>query len=319
MSALVSVIIPMYNCSLYIERCIVSLLAQTYDQIEILIVDDGSTDNSGEIVKTYARRSDRIKYYFQQNSGPGRARNKAIEESKGKYLLFVDADDYLDENYIQDMVQCAEANKAELVIAGYTFVYEDSDKKIEIIPSKYTRNISEEWAYRISSCWARLYLKEFWIKNSLKFHENKEARAEDLPIALYSNVMAKNISVVNNAGYYYQQHKGSAMNLIKRGVVFLFPYDAFKNMYLEVKKQPLQNSIEFFDIGVIKALAHFEFVIYRKKGAKERKIFNNYVKQLIKDDKDIIMDEWKRHRKTIQFPLTIKIAIELFLLKYKNI
>lgn len=316
MKDLVSIIVPMYNCSLYIEKCIMSLISQTYNQLEILIVDDGSTDNCGDIVKAYARSDARVKYFYQENSGPGRARNKAIEESQGKYLLFVDSDDYLGEDYIQDMVQCAETDHAELVIGGYTLFYENNNRKEAVIPEDYKRNDSEEWAYRISSCCSRLYLKAFWQENNLQFHENKSARAEDIPIVLYSNAMAKQISVVHNAGYFYRQHQYSAMNLIKKGIVFRFPYDAFKSMYLALRDKELHNSREFYDIGIVKVLANFEFVIYRRTDSNERKAFNKYVKELIKDDKNIMLQEWKMHRRSIQFPVWIKFAIDLFWVKY---
>ncbi len=305
----------MYNCQLYIERCIRSLLVQTYEQIEILVVDDGSSDNSAGIVKQLQQESDKLKYFYQQNSGPGVARNKAIQESHGKYLLFVDADDYLGQDYVESMVECAEAHAAELVVAGYTLVYANSKKKVQVIPQKYEKNVSEEWVYRISSCCSRMYLKKFWIENDLKFHQEKEARAEDVPIVLYSNAMAKNISIVKNAGYFYYQHSGSAMHQKKR-VVFRFPYQSFYQMFQKSKKQPFQNSEAYFDIGVVKFLAQFAFLIYRKADLEEKKKFKRYIQYLLQEDWASIISEWKRYRNKIQFPLTHKIAIELFLLIY---
>jgi len=315
---LVSVIIPVYNCQLYIEKCICSLLSQEYEEIEIITVDDGSTDKSADVIKRIQNESSRIKYFYQDNSGPGRARNKAIQEAKGKYLLFVDADDYVSRDYIATLVECAEKNKAELTIGGYTLVYENKNVEKRVIPQKYERYISEEWAYRISSCWARLYLRDFWIQNRLAFHEERTARAEDVPIVLFTNAMAKNISIVKNAGYYYFQHQGSAMNNIKKKVIFGFPYQAFEEMYKKVKSSVMENSMEFFDFGILKFLAHFEFVIYRKADKTEKDKYHNFLYELLKSDFSLMVKNWKKIRRQVNLPLIHEIAIDLFIMKHKR-
>ncbi|MBQ4155368.1 MAG: glycosyltransferase family 2 protein, partial [Clostridia bacterium] len=181
----VSIIVPMYNCELYIERCMESLLKQTYSNIEIIVVDDGSKDSCAKIVKMINEINSKVRYLFQNNSGPGTARNRAIKESTGKYILFVDSDDYLANDYVEELVASAERYNSDLVVAGYTLVYENSNKSLPVIPMKYEKGISEEWAYRISACCSRLYSKEFWDKQNLEFSEEKDARAEDVPIALY--------------------------------------------------------------------------------------------------------------------------------------
>lgn len=317
MKPLVSVVIPVYNCQLYIEKCIRSLLNQKYKQIEIIAVDDGSTDASADIIRNIQADDSRIRYFYQDNSGPGKARNKGIEESKGKYLLFVDSDDYVSDDYIFDIVECAEKNSAELAIAGYTLVYENKNTEQVVVPKKYVKNISEEWAYRISSCCSRLYLREFWTQHKLAFHEERNARAEDVPIVLYSNAMAKNISIVKNAGYYYYQHQGSAMNALKKKVIFGFPYQAFEEMYKVVKETEIENSREFFDFGILKFLAHFEFVIYRNAEKMEKKYLEQYIRNLLKDDMKHILISWRTLRNKIELPLVHRCAIGLFALKLR--
>lgn len=319
MKALISVVVPMYNCEKYIERCICSLLRQTYEQIEILVVDDGSIDGSAEIIKELQRENSNLKYFYQENQGVSVARNKAIEEATGKYLLFVDSDDFVSNNYVKDMVQSAERNCSELVIAGYTLVYADKRKRVQVIPERYEKGIAEEWAYRISACCSRLYSREFWISNHIAFQQEKKARAEDVPIVLYSNVMAKNITVVQNAGYFYYQHPESAMNQVKNKVVFQFPYQAFREMYQKVSEQPVWNSREYFDIGVIKFLAQFTFLIYRNAKSEEKDRLKRYIIELLQKDWPIMISAWKTYRKDIQFPFVQKVAIELFILKYQRI
>ena len=316
MKALVSVIIPMYNTGKYIEQCIGSILTQTHADIEILIVDDGSTDEGLEIVKRYQEKDARVSYFCQKNQGPGTARNLAIAHSEGKYLLFVDADDYLEANYIEELVKTAEENNAQLTIGGYTLVYDQNKKNRQIVPQFYERGIREEWAYRISSTCSRLYRRDFWISNNLKFSEDKKARAEDVPIVLFANVMAKRINIVKNPGYCYYQHPESAMNNKQKKVIFGFPYQAFEETYTRVKTSQPENGEAFFDFGVLKFLAQFDLVIYRQASKEEKGKFQEFICNLLKEDFSRILFHWKELRKRLDLPLTHKVAIEIFLLKY---
>lgn len=319
MAPLVSVIIPMYNCEEYIERCVSSVIDQSYENIQVIVVDDGSTDKGAKIVKNYAKKDNRVKYIYQENEGPSIARNNAINNSDGKYLLFVDADDYVGSEYIEKLVSMAEKNRSELVITGYTMVYEDGRKDKVIIPIEYEKLKAEEWAYRISACCSRMYSREFWDKNCLQFYKEEGARAEDVPIVLYSNIMARNISIVKDAGYFYYQHQGSAMNNKEQKVAFVFPYVAFMNMYRKILKEDLQNSLIFFQIGILKFLAQFDLVIYRNAPQDEKKRFCHYIHDLIGEDYGAMVDTWNRSRMKVKFPILHKIAIQIFVWKYRSI
>lgn len=114
---LVSVIIPVYNCEKYIERCINSLLEQTYNNIEIIVVDDGSTDCSGAICQKYSHNN--LIYNCQKNSGPSAARNKGLSLMSGEYVTFVDADDYVAPNYIQELMQLVWKYDVQIAVCSY--------------------------------------------------------------------------------------------------------------------------------------------------------------------------------------------------------
>ena len=318
MKVKVSIITPVYNCEKYVERCINSLINQTYENIEIIMVDDGSKDKSAQIIKECQKKSDKIIYIYQDNSGPGVARNRAIKEAGGKYILFVDADDYISEDYIKHLVETAEKNNSELTIAGYTMVYENGKKEKKVVPEFYERNKAEEWAYRISACCSRMYLRDFWMKYEIKFNEERNARAEDVPIVLFSNVMAKNISIVKNAGYYYYQHSGSAMNDRSKRVVFGFPYKAFEEMYFKVCNGKIENNLQYFHMGVLKFLAHFFIVIYRNASKQEKMNFIKDIERIVNIDFFIMIMSWKGIRRNIDLPFLHKIAIEYFILNYKQ-
>lgn len=126
MNNLISVIIPVYNKEDYISDCVNSVLNQTYENYEIIIVDDGSTDNSYDICKDYSNRYKCVRLFHQANNGPAAARNFALQHSSGEYVVFLDADDWLEQDYLYKLNE----SDGDLVISGYKKVFEDSTRKI---------------------------------------------------------------------------------------------------------------------------------------------------------------------------------------------
>ena len=133
MKELASIIIPVYNVELYLKECIDSLLNQTYKNIEILIVDDGSTDNSGKICDSYCR-DPRVTVFHQSNAGVSVARNFALDQANGEYVFFVDPDDFVEPDFISCSIASLEEKNADLVIFSHTELFENSIKKI--VPTK---------------------------------------------------------------------------------------------------------------------------------------------------------------------------------------
>ena len=115
----VSIIIPVYNAEKTLCRCLDSLVVQTYEDVEIILVNDGSVDSSRNICETYRDKYSQIILINQENAGPATARNVGIDSASGKYISFVDADDYVECGMIEEMVNAAETNHAEMVICGY--------------------------------------------------------------------------------------------------------------------------------------------------------------------------------------------------------
>ena len=166
----VSVIVPVYNVEKYLARCLDSLLGQTQPDIEILVVNDGSTDTSGRIVDEYAQKyPDRIRAFHMENEGVSAARNRGVAEAEGKYLTFVDSDDYVTVDYLELMVEAAEKNHADLVVQGFRMVDESGNVLAEVCPTAYIPGEKEEWPLRIISAWGRLFRREFWMQHNLTF------------------------------------------------------------------------------------------------------------------------------------------------------
>lgn len=135
-SPLISVIIPMYNTSDYIEITLKSVLAQTYKNIEIVVVDDGSKDNGAEIVKNLILKDSRIKYFFQSNQGVSAARNNAITHSTGEYLAFLDSDDLWLPNKLEKQMNRIISSKMDGCYCGYQYFYDDTNMG-KVFPERY--------------------------------------------------------------------------------------------------------------------------------------------------------------------------------------
>lgn len=163
----ISVIVPVYNCEMYIEACIDSICSQTYDNIEIIIVDDGSTDNSGKICDSYREKDHRIHVLHQENQGVSAARNAGIRKATGKYIQFVDSDDTVAQTMCEKLIKRQKETDAELIICGYN-LYEGNSKE-EMLATDTVFNSMEEFAqefnyymgkFLIHNPWNKLYLKE---------------------------------------------------------------------------------------------------------------------------------------------------------------
>ena len=143
MKAMISIIIPVYNAETYMSECIDSIMQQSYSNLELILVDDGSTDTSGEICDLYSKKYKNIMSLHRKNSGPGAARNAGIAEAKGDYIGFVDADDYIEKSMYEKLVAWAEINCAEVAICDYFIDYEGTKKK-KIVTYDMPDNISLE-------------------------------------------------------------------------------------------------------------------------------------------------------------------------------
>ena len=165
--AKVSIIIPVYNVGKYVGKCLESVIAQTYRNLEILINNDGSTDDSYEICKAYASRDKRIQLFSQENSGAAACRNKMIEKATGEYILFLDSDDWILPEHVERLVKLLEENNADASSCGFKEVKDDiefdtSNKKWKVI--KYT---GREFVYQMTRLtgyrcvpWGRLIRRE---------------------------------------------------------------------------------------------------------------------------------------------------------------
>ena len=180
---LISIIVPIYNVENYLRMCLDSIEHQTYSNIEVLLINDGSPDSSGEICQEYVARDSRFRYFEKENGGASDARNYGIERSNGKYLTFVDSDDWLSLTYVEDLYQSAIRNDSDTVISHYT-IYNESDRNyyVHIWDDYYEKNYTSEElimelpklelnGYIYITSWGILFKKELF--NNVKFPKGK--------------------------------------------------------------------------------------------------------------------------------------------------
>lgn len=204
----VSVIVPVYNVEKYIQRCVDSILNQTFKNFELILVNDGSTDNSLKMLEKY-KNNKKVKIYSQENQGPAIARNYGISVSKGKYVMFIDSDDYIDSNYIESYYQNINENNYDIVIGGYKRVVGD---KIQFVQKLKSEEFSK---YIVTGPYCRIIKKEFLQKNNINFLNTNSS--EDV----YFNLMIYNktnkIGIIDNTGYYYFYNSNSISNTAHKG------------------------------------------------------------------------------------------------------
>lgn len=175
--ALISIIVPIYNAEKNLNRCLRSLQCQVYDNIEILLINDGSIDSSGDIAESYSRQDKRFKTFHLKNGGVAQARNYGIQKALGEYISFVDADDYVDKYYIEKMYKSAQMNNVQMVTCDYLESYDtqaEIDEKVGIHSNEKTIFIDEDYDYTNPATrfivWGALYKAE--LLDGIEFEKN---------------------------------------------------------------------------------------------------------------------------------------------------
>lgn len=245
---IVSVIVPVYNAEKYLEACIQSILSQTLTAFELICVDDGSTDRSKEIISDLAKHDKRILFIQQKNAYAGVARNNGMASARGKYLLFLDADDLFEPNMLETMVHKVEEDKADICLCGAdryhtnTGIYEPANWLLNVkrAPKKlpFNRKDCSRYIFQITSPapWTKLFRSEFIKEKGLSFQQIK--RCNDLAFTMSAMAQAEKITVVNQVLVHYRVDTGTSL----QSTVHLTPM-LFSEALLELKRKLITAQI----------------------------------------------------------------------------
>lgn len=274
---MISIIIPVYNKEKYIKKCLESITNQTYKNIEIIVINDGSTDNSENIIKEFAKKEKRIKVFTQSNGGVSKARNQGLKYASGEYILFVDADDYVEADYVEKMV----AYKEDLIVCGYINVQKNGNK-INYIKNKvfYDKNeiiknsLKKENNSLMVTPYVKLFKHNIITKNNLNFDETMNF-GEDTCFVFEYIKNIKSMRFIEYYGYYNINVQGT---LSRRYV---------SNIKEQTKK--VYNVIKSFDINEREYFIYWYFrniklILFNEKNKKYDSFKENV--KIIKNDSE---------------------------------
>ena len=207
---LLTIIVPVYNAEKYVRRCLDSILCQCTPEYEALLINDGSRDQSLSILREYGERfSDIVRVIDQENRGAAATRNRGIQEAKGKYLCFVDNDDFVDSDYFTRFLTCMEKPNCDMVIGGYRRV-SDKEVKFEVFPKQV-----EWYKYMIAAPWAKIYRRDFLLKNQIQFLEY--GLGEDVFFSMTAYAASDHLETLDYVGYNWFYNEESVSNTSQRG------------------------------------------------------------------------------------------------------
>ena len=273
---MVSVVVPVYNSQMYIADTIKSVLGQTYRDIELVLVVDGATDGSYEICLDFAARDTRVKVFFQKNKGISAARNKGIMSSTGKYIMFVDHDDTINENLIRSAVDGIRFTNSDILKFGYDSVNIDSLGKTKTKVPRYKETVYSFDDYKREYIdildqnadmfiWDAIYSREYLINNRILFDESFKIGGEDTAFNITLLKFSHRICYLSGVFYHHFNRYDQSTSLL-----------ALKNLddYVSLKIKHLELCNEVYFSVLDDAGSCYEFFLSRLIGS----VISKYIK-----------------------------------------
>lgn len=280
MEELISVIVPIYNVEKYLNKCIESIINQSYSNLEIILVDDGSKDSSGIMCDSYILKDKRIKVIHKENGGLSDARNVGLDKAKGEYIVFIDSDDWIDEKMIEILYNIIKKNNSDISICDYFLAYNEEiqtqKEDIEIINLSNIEALKTIYDKDLGVCmivaWNKLYKRNLF-KDDIRYPYGKIHEDEFTTYKLLYK--AKKISYTNQKMYYYRQRKNSITSTFtKKRLDCLEAFDErVKYMKYIVKNEYLYRKTlrEYYGLIISIYFKYEKFYGNDKKTLKELK------------------------------------------------
>lgn len=247
-----SIIVPVYGVEKYIDKCLNSLVKQSLKEIEIIVVNDGTKDNSQKIVDKYVKKyPDKIKSYIKENGGQGSARNYGLKKATGEYIGYVDSDDFVEKDMYKKLYNKAKENNYDIVVCGNYNVSEDyQNKNIDAFINNYNTDL-ENIFFGKMAVWNKIYKRDILIKNKLEFKE--KVWYEDLAFTLKAIMNSNTFAFIDEPLYDYLIREGSTMNNsnVKRNLEILDAFNDILSYIQHNKKEEYFSKIEFLAIDHI--------------------------------------------------------------------
>lgn len=247
-----SIIVPVYGVEKYIDKCLNSLVKQSLKEIEIIVVNDGTKDNSQKIIDKYVKKyPDKIKSYIKENGGQGSARNYGLKKATGEYIGYVDSDDFVEKDMYKKLYNKAKENNYDIVVCGNYNVSEDyQNKNIDAFINNYNTDL-ENIFFGKMAVWNKIYKRDILIKNKLEFKE--KVWYEDLAFTLKAIMNSNTFAFIDEPLYDYLIREGSTMNNsnVQRNLEILDAFNDILSYIQHNKKEEYFSKIEFLAIDHI--------------------------------------------------------------------
>ena len=303
----ISIIVPVYNAEKYIERCLDSILTQTYEDYEVVLVDDGSTDGSGDICLSYCDTDERFRFLSQENSGPDIARKSGLKASTGDYIMFVDADDYVASDILEKSIKAIRENQADLVCTQRIRFDDDGrqwDESLHADKPVIYDDVSDRMAgyfkedLLLGTYYAKLIDRR--LIEDYPFVEDSVI-GEDVTAALYMLRHARRVVVLPNLGYYYYWN----LNSVSHSGYSLRHRRSLEN-YIRVRDDILSGHF-LEDKYVCGYFAEFEMAV--ATAMSRGWTYDKKTARMLKED---ISKHWAYIKANKKTPLYMKACMEIY-------
>lgn len=273
-----SIIVPVYGVEKYIDKCLNSLVKQSLKKIEIIVVNDGTKDNSQKIIDKYVKKyPDKIKSYIKENGGQGSARNYGLKKTTGEYIGYVDSDDFVEKDMYKKLYNKAKENNYDIVVCGNYNVSEDyQNKNIDAFINNYNTDL-ENIFFGKMAVWNKIYKRDILIKNKLEFKE--KVWYEDLAFTLKAIMNSNTFAFIDEPLYDYLIREGSTMNNsnVQRNLEILDAFNDILSYIQHNKKEEYFNKIEFLAIDHI----YISAIVRVLKADSDKNIKKETIEKLI--------------------------------------
>ncbi len=317
---MISIIIPVYNVEKYLDECLLSVFNQSYKDWECILVDDGSSDNSGVICDKWSKADSRFICIHQTNQGVSAARNIGLKKAKGEYIIFVDSDDFIEPNYLVNLKREICCKDIDIVVSGIVKIYKNGFKE-STVP---THNITIEMSNIYSNIFleniglfygptSKIYKKSIISKYSIYFPKDKSL-GEDMIFNFTYLTYCGKIRLIKSADYNYRQLENGLCNKYRADLFdCLFYIWNFRIKVLKQKKMWNEKLAQYFSIQLWGYTYNSLFNKIPQSYSMTRKILNTIDIKILNDFKeDFICAKW------IKFCFLHRLAIPIFLITHKR-
>ena len=294
-----SFIVPVYNTEKYLKKCLDSLVNQTYKDFEIIVVNDGSTDKSSNIISKYQKKYKNIIVIDKENEGLSMARNRGVQKSSGKYIIFVDSDDYVSNKLLEEVdkkIDDSDILRFQIATEDeeYTKINEYHEEGFESMCGYDAFKYLSSYHF-VEPAWCYVIRKNYYIEN--KFSFKKDVYHEDFGLIPYVIYKARKVKSIDFIGYYYIQRNGSIMNNndYKKTVKKAFDMiEQYKTMRLFAKNINRKNNLDDYFLSYI---SNSVIVKARELKKDEKKVYINELKKLNVFDGVLVNTRIRRFKK----------------------